>query len=84
MLTAEGLVEKIFAPFVVGATHQAHDMAAGVEVEGTRFAHQLHAGFNRQLISLLAVAEVTAGDQVLPGRKAAAGTGDNMIERQLT
>ena len=84
MLAAECLVEKILPPFVVGTAHEAHDVAAGVEVEGARLAHQLHAGFDRKLVALAAVAEMAASDQVLPGRSAAAGARHNVIERQLT
>ena len=31
-------VEEIFPPLIIRAAHQAHDMAAGVEIEGARFA----------------------------------------------
>ena len=49
-------VKQILPPLIVGAAHQAHDVAAGVEVEGAGFAHQLHAGFGGRLISLAAIA----------------------------
>ena len=77
-------IEEILPPLVVGAAHQAHDVAARVQVEGTGLAHQFHAGFDGKLISLLAVAEMAASDQILPCGGSAAGAGDNVIERQLT
>ena len=56
-------------------------MATGVEVEGAGFAHQLHAGFERCLVALAAIAGVAAGDEILPGRIASARAGDHVVER---
>ena len=58
-------------------------MAAGVEVEGAGLAHQLHAGFERGLVALAAVAGVAAGDQVFPGGGASAGARDHVVEREF-
>ena len=63
--------------------HQAHDVAAGVEIEGARFARGPHIGFVRKLVALAAVAGMAAGDQVLPGGQTAAGTRDDVIEREF-
>lgn len=60
-------VEEILLPLGIGAAHHAHDVTAGVQVEGARLAHQLHAGLVRQQIALLAIAVVATGDEVLPG-----------------
>src|SRR5216683_6629495 len=81
---AESSVEQILPPFVVAAAHQAHDVAAGVEVEGARLTHQLHAGFGGELIALAAVAGMAAGHQIFPGGRSSAGARDDVIERQLT
>ena len=61
------LVEEILSPFVVGTAHQAHDVAAGVQIERARLAHQLHASFSRILIALVAIAGMAAGNKIFPG-----------------
>jgi hypothetical protein len=61
-------VEKIFSPLVVASSHQPHDMPAGMQVEGARFAHQLHAGFERELVALAAVAGMATSYKVFPSR----------------
>src|SRR5579863_1453559 len=76
-------VEQILPPLIVAAAHQAHDVAAGVEVESARFAHQFHAGFERKLVALSAVAGVAASYKILPGGGASAGARDDVIKRQL-
>ena len=32
-------VEQVLTPFGVRPAHQSHDVAAGMEIEGTRLAH---------------------------------------------
>lgn len=59
-------VEQILPPLIVRPSHQSHDVTAGMEVEGMRFPHQLHAGFEGHLISLAAVAGVASGDEIFP------------------
>src|SRR5579863_4081619 len=76
-------VEQILPPLIVAAAHQAHDVAASVEVEGARFAHQLHAGFERKLVALSAVAGVAASHKILPGGGASARARDHVIQGQL-
>ncbi len=58
-------------------------MAAGVEVEGAGFAHELHAGFQGELVAFAAVAGVAAGYEIFPGGRASAGAGDDVIEGQF-
>src|SRR5260370_5029213 len=77
------LVEQILPPLIVRPAHEPHDVAAGVEVEGARFAHQLHAGFEGELIALAAIAEMAARHQVFPGGGASARAWDYVVERQL-
>ena len=60
------LIEEVLPPLIVRASHQAHDVAAGVEVEGAGFAHQLHAGFGGKLVAFAAIAGMAAGDEVFP------------------
>jgi len=55
------LVEQIFSPLIVGVAHQAHDVAAGVEIEGAGFAGRAHVGFMRELVAFTAVAGMAAG-----------------------
>ena len=62
------LVEQVLSPLIVGVAHQAHDVAAGVEIEGARFSRRLHIGFVRQLIALTAVAGMAARDKIFPSR----------------
>ena len=45
--------------------------------------HQLHASFERQLISLPTIARVAAGDEVLPCRSTPARTRHNVVEREV-
>src|SRR5437870_1376229 len=54
--TGRSSVEEILPPPVVRAAHQTHDVAAGVKIECTRFAHELHPGFRSQVVALLPVA----------------------------
>src|ERR1700758_3363141 len=77
------LVEKILPPLIIRSSHQAHDVAAGVKVEGARLAHQLHPCFGWELIALAAIAGMAAGDQVFPGRRTSTRARDHVIERQL-
>ena len=58
-------------------------MPAGVEVEGARLAHQLHAGFDWHLIALTPIARMAAGHQVLPGGRTATRPGYHVIEREF-
>ncbi len=58
-------------------------MAAGVEIEGARFARGLHIGFVRELVAFAAVAGMAAGDEVLPGGEAAARAGNHMVQREF-
>ena len=60
--------------------HQPHDVAAGVEIEGTRFTRGPHVDFVRKLVALAAVTGMAAGDEVLPGGEAAARARDHVIQ----
>jgi hypothetical protein len=60
------LVEQILPPLIIRPSHQSHDVTAGVQIEGMRLSHQLHAGLERQLISLAAIATMAAGYKILP------------------
>ena len=62
------LIEQVFSPLIVRAAHQAHDVAAGVEIEGAGLAHESHIRFVRQLIALAAIARMAAGHKVFPRR----------------
>lgn len=62
------LVKQILPPFVVRPPDHSHDVAAGVQGEGSRLLQQLHVDLNQQMIALLAVAGMAAGHQVLPCR----------------
>src|SRR5205085_11420500 len=83
-LTADTLVEQVLSPLIVRPSHETHDVAAGVKVKCTRFAHQLHGSFGGRLISLAPVARMAAGHKILPSGRASARSGNHMIERQLT
>src|SRR5690242_3997415 len=78
-LKLRNLVKQILPPLIIGPSHQAHDVAAGVEVEGAGLTHQLHSRFGNKLISLSAIAEMAAGNEVFPRRVAATGARDNMV-----
>src|SRR5271169_1401106 len=58
-------------------------MPAGVEVEGARFAHQLHASFEGKLVALAAVAEMATSYKVFPSGRTSARTRNDVIKRQL-
>ena len=58
-------------------------MAAGVEVEGARFAHEMHARLRGELIAFATVAGMTTRDQIFPSRRASSGAGNDVVERQL-
>ena len=79
-----GLIEEVLAPLIVRVPHEAHDMAAGVEIEGAGFAREVHSSFVRILITFLPIAGVTAGDKILPGRRPATRTRHNVVESQLS
>ena len=66
------LVEEVLSPLIIGAPHQAHNVATGVQIKSPRLTHQLHAGLSRMLVALTAIAGMAAGNQVLPGGSAAA------------
>ena len=76
-------IEQVLAPLGVRVAHQAHDVAAGMQVEGARLAHQFHFGFAWQLIALAPVAGVAAGDQVFPGGSSPAGARHYMVQSQF-
>ena len=47
--------------------NHAHDVAAGVQAEGTRLLEQFHiVNLSQQAVALAAVAAMAAGDKVLP------------------
>jgi len=79
----EILIEKILSPLIIRVPHQAHDVAAGVEVERAGFARGSHVDFVRELVSFTPVAGMTAGDEVLPGGEAATGAGNYVVERKF-
>jgi len=76
-------IKKILPPLVVGPSHEAHDVAAGVEIEGARLAHELHAGFAGELVALAAIAGMAAGHKILPSGSATARPRDNVVKRQV-
>src|SRR6202453_5429629 len=69
-------IKQILPPLIVRPAHEPHDVAAGVEVEGAGFAHQLHSGFGWELVALAAVAVMAAGYEILPGGGTSAGAGE--------
>ena len=77
------LVEQVLSPLIVGVAHQAHDVAAGVEIEGARFAGRAHVGFVRELIAFAAVAGMAAGYEIFPGGESAAGAWNYVVEREF-
>ena len=82
-LKNQASVEQILLPLGIGASHHAHDVAAGVQIEGVRLGHQLQVGFAGQHVALATIAGVAAGDEVFPARRSAAGSRHDMVERQL-
>src|SRR5436305_11915782 len=82
-VAAVRLVEKVFAPGLVGAPDVAHDLAVDVQREGARSPNQMHASLFRRAAALLVVAALTARDQIVPGALAAARARQNVVERQL-
>ena len=66
-----------------GAAHQAHDVAAGMEIEGAGLAHEFHSGFAGKLVALAAIARVAAGDEIFPCRRASARTRDHVVEGEF-
>ena len=78
--TDDNLIKQILPPLIIRAAHQAHDVAAGVKVEGAGLAHQLHAGLEGELLAFAAIAGVAAGHEIFPGRRASAGARDHMIQ----
>ncbi|MCU1268946.1 MAG: hypothetical protein JWN74_240 [Acidobacteriaceae bacterium] len=80
----ELLIKQILPPAVIRASHQSHDVTAGMEIEGMRLTHQLHTGFGGHLISLAAVAGMATRDQVFPTRGPASRARHYMVQRQLT
>ena len=83
-LRADCSIKKILPPLVVGAAHQAHDVATGVKIEGAGFAHQLHTGFIGHLVALAAIAGMAACHQIFPGGSASARTGHDVVEREFS
>ena len=79
----DNLIEQIFSPLIVGVAHQAHDVAAGVEIEGAGFTRGLHVSFVGKLVAFAAIAGMTTGDQVLPGGEAAARAWNHVIQRKF-
>src|SRR5581483_5731166 len=76
-------IEKIFAPLIVAASEQTHEVAAGMQTERAGRTQQLHTGFLGRAAAFPVVAGMTAGDQIFPGRLAGAGGGYDMIERHF-
>ena len=60
------LVEQIFPPLLIGSSDHPHDVAAGVQAEGSRFTLQAHVDLAEQMIPLAMVTWVAAGNQVFP------------------
>jgi len=83
-LNADRSIEQILPPLVVGSSHQAHDVAAGVEIEGAGLAHKLHSGFIGHLVALAAIAGMAACHQIFPGGSASARTGHDVVEREFS
>ena len=73
------LVKEVLSPLVIGAAHQAHDVAAGVEIERARFAREFHPRFHWGLVALAAIAGMAAGNEVLPGGEAATRPRDDVV-----
>ena len=76
-------VEQILPPLVIRVAHQPHNVAAGMQIERVRLTHQLHTHFRRKLVPFVTVAFVAASYQVLPGRGAPSGAGNDVIECKL-
>lgn len=54
-------IEEIFAPLVVTAAQQAHEMTASVEAEGSWRTGEFHPGFFGRPITFSIVAAMAAG-----------------------
>ena len=76
-------IKQILPPLIVGASHQPHDVAAGVKIEGARLAHELHAGFVWELVAFPAITGVATRHQILPRRRASTRPGHYMVECQF-
>ena len=76
-------VEEVFAPLVVAAAQQAHQVTAGMEAERARLAKEFHARFFRGAAALTIVAAVATGDQILPGGLAGSRARDDVVEGHL-
>src|SRR5580698_7574920 len=76
-------IKQILPPLVIRASHEPHDVTAGVEIEGAGLAHQLHAGFAGELIALAAIAGMATSHKVLPSRGASARAWHHVIEREF-
>ena len=72
--------KEVFAPLVVTAAEEAHEVTAGVKTEGARRTEELHAGFFGGAVAFAVVAGVAAGDEVFPSGFAGAGARDDVIE----
>src|SRR4030088_2408262 len=75
---------EILPPRRIRTADHSHDVPRSVQRKRPRLALQLHIReLVQHLVSLAPVAVVAARDQVLPRRKAAARTGNDMVQRQL-
>jgi len=58
-------------------------VAAGVQIEGARLTHQLHTGFDGELITFLPIAGVAASHQILPGGRPAARARNYVVKSKI-
>src|SRR5918912_1389789 len=82
-VAAVRLVEKVFAPGLVGAPDVAHDLSVDVQREGARSPNQMHARLLWRAAALPVVAVLAARDQIVPCRFASARARQHVVERQL-
>src|SRR5262249_10426578 len=81
-LTRE-LKEEIFSPLIVTLTQQTHQMAAGMQTEGSWLPSQFHAGLLRGPAALVIVAGVATGNEILPRGFAGARARNDVVKRKL-
>src|SRR5258707_5529684 len=79
----KSLIKKILTPAFVAMSNKAHELARGMQGKRPGPASQFQPRLLRGTVSLAVVAAIAAGHQVLPGRTAATGTRNDMIQREF-
>jgi hypothetical protein len=74
-------VEEVFPTVVVGETEV--DLDEGAPLGSFGFANELEAGLVRGAVGLVGVAGDAGADDVLPGSRAAAVAGDDVVEVEV-